>query len=85
MSQRLADRFLSVVEDTIYWAIAVMLIQQFSGINAVIFFSGEILGDAGVANQDLGGAIVMGTQVCAHDYDYDYDDDYYYDDHQYDH
>lgn len=45
-------------------ALTVMLIQQFSGINAVIFFSGSILGSAGMANRDLGGAIIMAIQVC---------------------
>jgi len=46
-------------------AMVVMVCQQFSGINAVIFFSGTILNSAGMANQDLGGAIVMGIQVVA--------------------
>ena len=40
-----------------------MLIQQFSGINAVIFFSGSILGSAGMANRDLGGVVIMAIQV----------------------
>ncbi|KAH8092384.1 hypothetical protein JL720_5353 [Aureococcus anophagefferens] len=35
----------------------------FSGINAVIFFSGSILGSAGMANRDLGGCIIMAIQV----------------------
>ena len=44
-------------------ALSVMLIQQFSGINAVIFFSGSILGSAGMTNRDLGGCIIMAIQV----------------------
>ena len=37
--------------------------HRFSGINAVIFFSGSILGSAGMANRDLGGCIIMAIQV----------------------
>lgn len=43
----------------------VMLFQQFSGINAVIFYSGSLLASAGMANGDLGGVLVMAVQVLA--------------------
>ena len=53
------------VQQPLRIALCVMLIQQFSGINAVIFYAGDILGEAGVSNRDLGGAIVMAIQCCA--------------------
>lgn len=40
-----------------------MVIQQFSGINAVIFFSSDILRAAGIDDPNLGGVIVMAVQV----------------------
>jgi len=40
-----------------------MLCQQFSGINAVIFYSGSILQTAGLDNANVGGAFVMLAQV----------------------
>ena len=43
--------------------LCVMLFQQFSGINAVIFYSGPLLASAGMANGDLGGVLVMTVQV----------------------
>jgi len=43
--------------------IGTMLFQQFSGINAVIFYSGQILETAGLSNANVGGAIVMSFQV----------------------
>ncbi|KAJ1451515.1 general substrate transporter [Pelagophyceae sp. CCMP2097] len=43
--------------------LAIMFFQQFSGINAVIFFSGDILGSSGFENRDLGGVIIMAIQV----------------------
>ena len=45
-------------------AIAMMLFQQLSGINAIIFFSGQILQAAGMDNANLGASIVMAVQVC---------------------
>ena len=45
--------------------LCVMLFQQFSGINAVIFYSGPLLASAGMANGDLGGVLVMTVQVLA--------------------
>lgn len=44
-------------------AMTLMLVQQCSGINAVIFYAGDILGSAGMADRDLGGLIVMAIQV----------------------
>ncbi|KAJ8605751.1 hypothetical protein CTAYLR_008476 [Chrysophaeum taylorii] len=44
-------------------SLALMLFQQFSGVNAVIFFAGDILGDAGMSNRDLGGVVVMAIQL----------------------
>lgn len=44
-------------------SLTLMQIQQFSGINAVIFYSGDILGTAGMTDRDLGGVIVMAIQV----------------------
>jgi SP family facilitated glucose transporter-like MFS transporter 8 len=43
--------------------VAIMLFQQFSGINAVIFYSGQILETAGLSNANVGGAIIMSFQV----------------------
>ncbi|KAL3932763.1 MAG: hypothetical protein SGPRY_000567 [Prymnesium sp.] len=40
-----------------------MIIQQFSGINAVIFYSGDILSTTGMRDPNVGGLIVMGIQV----------------------
>jgi SP family facilitated glucose transporter-like MFS transporter 8 len=44
-------------------ACSLMIFQQFSGINAVIFFAAEILKDAGMANADLGALLIMLVQV----------------------
>jgi len=44
---------------------ALMLTQQFSGINAVIFYSSTILVAGGINDPNLGGLIVMGVQVVA--------------------
>jgi len=43
--------------------IGIMLFQQFSGINAVIFYSGSILETAGMEDANLGGALIMAVQV----------------------
>ena len=43
--------------------LALMFFQQFSGINAIIFFSGSILEESGLSNPNLGGVIVMSVQV----------------------
>mmetsp|Transcript_8352 Transcript_8352/g.25083 ORF Transcript_8352/g.25083 Transcript_8352/m.25083 type:complete len:518 (+) Transcript_8352:166-1719(+) len=51
------------VREPLKVAAVVMLVQQFSGINAVIFFSGDILAAAGMPDRDLGGVIVMAIQV----------------------
>jgi len=42
--------------------LALMVIQQFSGINAVIFYAGEILRSAGIRDRDFGGLVVMAVQ-----------------------
>eukprot|EP00043_Microstomoeca_roanoka_P007023 m.68003 g.68003 ORF g.68003 m.68003 type:complete len:507 (+) comp13662_c0_seq1:177-1697(+) len=44
-------------------AAALMLFQQFSGINAVIFFSAQIFEDAGFSNSNVAALIVSGVQV----------------------
>jgi len=43
--------------------ISLMFFQQFSGINAVIFYSGSILQTAGMDNANVAGSYVMATQV----------------------
>jgi len=43
--------------------IVIMFVQQCSGINAVIFYSSDILRTAGIDNPNLGGLIVMAVQV----------------------
>jgi len=40
-----------------------MITQQFSGINAVIFYSGDILATTGMEDPNVGGLLVMGIQV----------------------
>mmetsp|Transcript_51632 Transcript_51632/g.85636 ORF Transcript_51632/g.85636 Transcript_51632/m.85636 type:complete len:542 (-) Transcript_51632:592-2217(-) len=42
-----------------------MLVQQLSGINAVIFYSSDILLQGGIQNANAGGLLVMGVQVGA--------------------
>ena len=37
---------------------------ELSGVNAIIFFSGQILQAAGMDNANLGASIVMAVQVC---------------------
>ena len=44
-------------------ACTLMILQQFSGINAVIFFAAEILKDAGMSNPDLGALLIMLVQL----------------------
>ena len=41
----------------------IMVFQQLSGINAVIFYSVEILQTAGMDNADLGGLLINAAQV----------------------
>lgn len=43
-------------------SLSLMIIQQCSGINAVIFYASLILGTAGISNRDFGGLIVMLVQ-----------------------
>jgi len=43
--------------------VGIMILQQFSGINAIIFYSKDILHDAGIENADLGALAVGGIQV----------------------
>ena len=40
-----------------------MIVQQFSGINAVIFYAGDIMSTTGMDDPNVGGLIIMGIQV----------------------
>merc|ERR1740124_736201 len=42
---------------------ALMFFQQFSGINAVIFYSASILQAGGIDDPNQGGLLIMGVQV----------------------
>eukprot|EP00049_Salpingoeca_infusionum_P022433 m.6721 g.6721 ORF g.6721 m.6721 type:complete len:509 (-) comp5184_c0_seq1:329-1855(-) len=44
-------------------AVILMLFQQFSGVNSVVFYSGEIFADAGFENANAAALIVSGVQV----------------------
>lgn len=57
------DLFKGGAKKAMFIAVCLMLFQQFSGINSVIFFSGQIFDDAGFHDANTAALIVSGVQV----------------------